>query len=280
CILKARKVTTKGVYRLPHASLLRRGFALQCFSFCLLPRFLPPCARNQMGLFYGGGIDVVSTWHRPGLLHSSPLLNNSLLLLFFCLAHSVLARQSVKRMMSCLVSTSVYRHLYILQSSLSIFLICYGWTPLPSPTLWDIHSPPFRLALYGVGSLGVVINMVAFLSLPVLEFIGISEPLERLTGRKREGGSLVTSGLFSLVRHPMYTSILLCIWSNPTMSLGRMMVGAVLTVYLLVAVPLLEERDLVEMFGDKYRHYITTTPMLLPFKLWTSPSLTEKNKSN
>ena len=36
----------------------------------------------------------------------------------------------------------------------------------------------------GVGSLGVVINIVAFLSLPVLEFIGISEPLERLTGRK------------------------------------------------------------------------------------------------
>ena len=34
---------------------------------------------------------------------------------------------------------------------------------------------------------------------------------------RREGGSLVTSGLFSLVRHPMYTSILLCIWSNPTM---------------------------------------------------------------
>jgi protein-S-isoprenylcysteine O-methyltransferase Ste14 len=242
-------------------------------------------AMIYMGLFYGGvlesfGIDVVSTWHRPGLLHSSPLLNNSLLLLIFCLAHSVLARQSVKRMMSCLVSTSVYRHLYFLQSSLSIFLICYGWTPIPSPTLWDIHSPLFRLALYGVGSLGVVINMVAFLSLPVLEFIGISEPLERLTGRKREGGSLVTSGLFSLVRHPMYTSILLCIWSNPTMSLGRMMVGGVLTVYLLVVVPLLEERDLVDLFGDKYRHYMTTTPMLLPFKLWTSPSLTGKDKSH
>ena len=63
-------------------------------------------------------------------------------------------------------------------------------------------------------------------------------------------------------------------------SLGRMMVGGVLTVYLLVAVPLLEERDLVDLFGDKYRHYTTTTPMLLPFRLWTSPSLTEKDKSN
>ena len=52
------------------------------------------------------------------------------------------------------------------------------------------------------------------------------------------------------------------------------MVGGVLTGYLLVVVPLLEERDLVEMFGDKYRHYMTTTPMLLPFKPWTSPSLT------
>ena len=56
--------------------------------------------------------------------------------------------------------------------------------------MWSTHSTVLNL-LYlidavstGVGSLGVVINMVAFLSLPVLEFIGISEPLERLTGRK------------------------------------------------------------------------------------------------
>ena len=63
----------------------------------------------------------------------------------------------------------------------------------------------------------------------------------------------------------------------PTQSLGRLMVGVCVTVYLCVAVPLLEEPGLVEMFGDKYTLYMRSTPMLLPFKLWTHPT-TEKNK--
>ncbi|CAI8037304.1 hypothetical protein GBAR_LOCUS20847 [Geodia barretti] len=141
-------------------------------------------------LFYSGvsesvSIDVVSTWHRPGLLHSYPLLNNSLLLLFFCLAHSILARKSIKNLVSIvLLSDSVYRHFYLFQSSLLIFLICYGWTPHANPTLWDIQFSPLREALHGVCFVGLMMNMVAFFSLPVLDFIGVREPLEKLTGRR------------------------------------------------------------------------------------------------
>ena len=37
--------------------------------------------------------------------------------------------------------------------------------------------------LVGVGVLGVTMNVIAFFSLPVLDFIGIGEPLQKLTGR-------------------------------------------------------------------------------------------------
>ena len=46
----------------------------------------------QLGLFYVGLFELISidgppAWHHPGLLHSQPLLNNSLLLLVFCVSH-------------------------------------------------------------------------------------------------------------------------------------------------------------------------------------------------
>ena len=48
------------------------------------------------------------------------------------------------------------------------------------------------------------------------------------------------------------------------------MVSVVLTLYVLVAVPLFEEPDLLELFGEKYRHYMKTTPMLFPIRLYRS----------
>ena len=36
----------------------------------------------------------------------------------------------------------------------------------------------------GICFLGLMMNMVAFFSLPVLDFIGVREPLEKLTGRR------------------------------------------------------------------------------------------------
>ena len=82
---------------------------------------------------------------------NSSLIHVMMLSHSLCLPHppSVLARQWVKNLFSSLLSPSVYRHLHFLQSSLSLFLICYAWTPQTTPTLWDIQSPPLRLSLYG-----------------------------------------------------------------------------------------------------------------------------------
>ena len=61
-------------------------------------------------------------------------------------------------------------------------------------------------------------------------------------------------------------------------SMGRFTVAVVLTLYVLVAVPLFEEPDLLEMFGDKYKHYMKTTPMIFPLRLWTPNISAEKEK--
>jgi protein-S-isoprenylcysteine O-methyltransferase Ste14 len=76
---------------------------------------------------------------------------------------------------------------------------------------------------------------------------------------------LVTHGAFGLVRHPLYLSILL-LWAGGALALGSWLMAAagVLLVPAFVARCRLEERLLVEHFGDAYLAYAARVPMLLP----------------
>lgn len=81
----------------------------------------------------------------------------------------------------------------------------------------------------------------------------------------RSGTSLVTTGAFALVRHPLYLSLVL-LWAGASIALLSwfMALCTIALVPAFVARARLEERLLVDHFGDAYRRYAARVPMLLP----------------
>ncbi len=81
----------------------------------------------------------------------------------------------------------------------------------------------------------------------------------------RADTALVTTGAFGLVRHPLYLSILL-LWAGASLTLLSWLMAACTLILVppFVARSRLEERLLVDHFGDAYTRYADRVPMLLP----------------
>jgi len=62
------------------------------------------------------------------------------------------------------------------------------------------------------------------------------------------------------------TGILLSLWCVPIMSQGRLLLATTMSAYIYLAVKLLEERDLRNLFGAEYERYQRDVPMLVPYK--------------
>jgi protein-S-isoprenylcysteine O-methyltransferase Ste14 len=85
----------------------------------------------------------------------------------------------------------------------------------------------------------------------------------------REEHQLVTSGIYRYVRHPMYTSIFLYALGQ-ALVVPNWIAGPANLVAFLVLFAMrvkVEERMMVDKFGDQYRNYMTKTKRLIPY-IW------------
>ncbi|MGE0714527.1 MAG: methanethiol S-methyltransferase [Alphaproteobacteria bacterium] len=196
----------------------------------------------------------------PGPLVTA-IVVDVLLLALFAVQHSVMARPGFKRWWTRFVPHAVERTTYVLLASLVLCLLFWQWRPIPA-VVWSV-SGIGAAVLIGIFWLGFGIVLLSTFLISHFELFGLRQVFARLTGRALPAPEFRTPLLYRQVRHPLYFGFVLGFWATPEMTVGHLLFAIATTGYILIAIQL-EERDLIALFGDRYRRYREQVSMLIP----------------
>jgi protein-S-isoprenylcysteine O-methyltransferase Ste14 len=216
-------------------------------------------------------VGFISDFSLPKTIDSGPavpvttaLAVDLVLMFVFALQHSLMARRRFKQWWTQFVPPSVERSTYVLFSSLALGLLFWQWRSLPL-VMWHVTGPRLAAAATAVSLVGWLVVLTSTFLINHFELFGLQQVMHNLAGRQMAAPIFRTPLFYRFVRHPIYLGFIIAFWAAPVMTAGHLLFAAVTTAYILVGI-LLEERDLVELFGDDYRRYRAQVAMLMPWR--------------
>jgi len=191
-------------------------------------------------------------------------LNTSLCLIFF-IQHSGMTRKSFRRWLERFIPPDFHNAFYTMMSGILIFTLIFFWQSSSHDLIKA--SGGLRWILRIAFFLGCTGMTWGAMSLRFYEPFGILKILRSLRGPglPKRVMPFVIRGPYRWVRHPLYGCSLVLIWSCPDLSLDRLLFNALFTGWIIIGI-LLEERDLTEALGNRYRTYQNHVPMIIPYR--------------
>jgi protein-S-isoprenylcysteine O-methyltransferase Ste14 len=184
------------------------------------------------------------------------------LLSLFAVQHSGMARPAFKRWWTRIVPESAERPTYVLLSSLAMVALYALWQPIGG-IIWSVNTEMGHDAVLSLYLFGWLLLLYATFLIDHFDLFGLAQVWRQFRRKAHVSPQFHTPSLYRLVRHPLYVGWLIIFWAAPVMTTAHLVFALMTTAYILVAIRL-EERDLVQLFGDDYVRYRRRTGMLLP----------------
>lgn len=184
------------------------------------------------------------------------------LLALFALQHSGMARRGFKAWWTRVVPEPIERSVYVLAASLTVSFLFWQWRPI-NVVIWDVENPTLRAALYASFAAGWLLVLFGCFICNHMHLFGLGQVLAYYRRRPYVAPEFRMTLAYRYVRHPLMLGFLVAFWSTPTMTIGRLVLAGVTTLYILIAIRF-EERDLLNTVGEAYARYRRQTAMLIP----------------
>jgi len=197
----------------------------------------------------------------PGAFLPSLLVNLGLLGLF-AVQHSGMARPGFKKWWTKIIPEPIERSTYVLLASAVLIFLMWQWRPM-SGIVWSVENEAGRWIFHGFFGLGWFIVLVSTYMISHAHLFGLKQVYNFLKRRGFSGPKFQTPGFYRYVRHPLMLGFFIAFWATPEMTFGHLLFSTATTGYILIALQL-EEKDLINVFGDKYQKYREQVPMIIP----------------
>jgi protein-S-isoprenylcysteine O-methyltransferase Ste14 len=223
------------------------------------------------GLIGGGGLLAFMLFlyagsfnlENIGLAEIPALLLNTFLCLLFFIQHSSMARKSYYQRSARFMPAQYGGPVYAIASGIVVLGLVLFWQESAYTifTLQGIARWFFRAVFFLA-----IFNVLWALSTGFFVLYRVQPNLDDLRGTEPQPAPLITHGPYHWIRHPLYVSALLLLWSYPDLTLDRLLLNMLFTVWV-IAGTLLEERKLVASYGEAYRSYQRKVPMMIPWRI-------------
>ncbi|KKL92979.1 hypothetical protein LCGC14_1879280 [marine sediment metagenome] len=191
----------------------------------------------------------------------------------FGLVHSLLVLESVKDLTVKIVGAqkvkAFYRLVFTMISIVTAVTTVYLILRIPDVVLFK--GPVWWRSLMYFGEvLGLVFGALAFRVIDLKEFLGLRQAIRYIrtgdSGGDLEGitgKGFLASGVYGIVRHPLYFAGIVIFTLQPVVTRNWLAVAVLADLYFIYGA-LVEQKRLLELFGDKYRDYMGRVPLLVP----------------
>lgn len=180
----------------------------------------------------------------------------------FAAQHSIMARPAFKRVWTKLISRPIERSVYCLLSSIVLIVLMIFWQGIDA-IVWNVDASTVRGALWSLFVVGWLAVPTVSLMISHADLLGLRQVWFYLRRKEYEPLPFRTPFAYRYVRHPLYLGWAIAFWAKPTMTAGHLLFAGTMTLYM-VGAAVLEERDLLAHFGERYAEYRRRVPMFVP----------------
>lgn len=192
-------------------------------------------------------------------------LTNALLILQFPVVHSLLLTPKGNRFLARLVpgphGATLGTTTYAIIASVQLFALFALWTP--SGIIWWQAEGPALWALQAAYAAAWLLLLKASVDAGAEVQSGALGWLSLLQKIKPQFPDMPTTGLFRIIRQPIYVAFALTTWTVPVWTPDQLALALALTAYCLGA-PILKERRFEKRYGDRFRRYRSRVPYAFP----------------
>ncbi|OXU32295.1 hypothetical protein TSAR_007071 [Trichomalopsis sarcophagae] len=167
------------------------------------------------------------------------LLINASLLSAFILQHSAMASDSVKNFYYKFNIEDIERSVYNASSAAVLHILISEWQPLPWASIWNFSTSENSKLWFLISAFHVIGWCIVYsgcVMMDISELAGIKQVYYKMSGRPRPMAvkSRELQRYFMHMRHPSFTGFLLVLWIYPLMSLDRLLLASLLTMYMIM----------------------------------------------
>ncbi|MDX1636880.1 MAG: isoprenylcysteine carboxylmethyltransferase family protein [Balneolaceae bacterium] len=181
----------------------------------------------------------------------------------FAASHTLLAKREIKERIFKRFPgiRPVYRISYTVLSTM-LLGTWYWLSPFPDGFLYEVPYP-YALFFHVLQLAGGAMFVISLRTVNLMHFLGIEQCKHQSDSSSDQGDRLVTRGIYSRVRHPLYTASMMILLFHPIMSNKLAFITVLFGLYFWIG-SVFEERNLVAKFGRKYKEYQRQVPRFIP----------------